>query len=299
MGGGPHYCIATWSLDGRQTSTPAYLAAHDITGLPPDATFYQFSSDTREYEFAGFGDLTYHFNEQFSLSGGLRDGRYGTTVDSAAGFNSQYFVYALYGLSACLRAPTPASAAHYPSAGKTSWKASLTYEPSHDLTLYTTVSTGYRTPVYNALAGSVSTVNPKDLVIPTGATSDNLINYELGLKGRWLDGRLTSNLAGHIDWRNLQIQANRLSDLCVRCSLRPMSARPQRRFGGRDHLHAGERTGAGAERCVERSQGDRTHRAGGANLRGRGGRTSRLTASAGIALRNLHSSVWARTSKDS
>jgi outer membrane receptor protein involved in Fe transport len=109
--------------------------------------------------------------------------------------------------------PTTAFTAHFPSAAKTSWRASLTYERSRDLTLYGTVSTGYRTPVYNSRAGSVSTVNPKDLVIPAGAGSDNLTNYEVGLKGRWLDERLTANLAAYyIDWRNIQIQANRISD---------------------------------------------------------------------------------------
>ena len=65
----------------------------------------------------------------------------------------------------------------------------------------------------DARAGSVSTVNPNDLVIPAGAGSDDLTNYEIGLKGRWLEGRLTANLAAYyIDWRNIQVQANRPSD---------------------------------------------------------------------------------------
>jgi len=56
-------------------------------------------------------------------------------------------------------------------------------------------------------------VNPQDLIIPTGASSDNLKNYELGAKGSWLDGKLITNLALYlIDWRNIQIQANRVSD---------------------------------------------------------------------------------------
>lgn len=77
---------------------------------------------------------------------------------------------------------------------------------------YVTVSTGYRTPVYNARAGNVS-ADPTDLVIPQGARSDDLTNYEIGLKGRWLGGKLTTNLAAYyIDWRNIQVQANRRSD---------------------------------------------------------------------------------------
>ena len=56
-------------------------------------------------------------------------------------------------------------------------------------------------------------VNPRDIVIPQGAASDNLTNYEIGAKGRWLDGRISANLALYwIDWKNIQVQANRVSD---------------------------------------------------------------------------------------
>ena len=211
---GAYYLHRDLWLDGRETSSPAYLAAHGITGLPADATFFKFGSDARAYELAGFGELTYHLTDKVSLTGGLRYGKYATTVDTFAGYNSLYFFYALSGFGGPLAlTPNGTATTQYPSAEKTSWKASLTYEPTRDLTLYTTVSTGYRTPVYNALAGSVSTVNPNDLVIPTGASSDDLTNYEVGLKGRFLEGKLTANLAAYyIDWKNLQVQANRVSD---------------------------------------------------------------------------------------
>jgi outer membrane receptor protein involved in Fe transport len=211
---GGYYLHRDLFLDGREASNPAFLAARGITGLPADGTFTTFPSDTREYELAAYGDLTYHFSHKLSVTGGLRYGRYGATATSYAGFNSAYFTYALFGISGPLAiVPTPPATFHYPSAGKASWKASVTYEPSRNLTAYGTVATGYRTPVYNSRAGSVSTVNPNDLVIPTGAGSDNLINYEVGLKGRWLDGKLTANLAAYyIDWRNIQVQANRQSD---------------------------------------------------------------------------------------
>ena len=72
---------------------------------------------------------------------------------------------------------------------------------------------GFRAPVVNAFAGRPSVVNPNDLVIPSGADTDKIQNYELGAKGRWLDGRLTANLAAYvIDWSDIQVQANRVSD---------------------------------------------------------------------------------------
>jgi outer membrane receptor protein involved in Fe transport len=211
--GGYYLHRDSW-LDGRETSTPAYLAAHGITGLPADGTFTTFPSDSRTYELAGFADLTWHATSQLSVSGGVRYGTYGGTVQTFPGFNSAYFTYALFGISGPLaQVPSAATTTKFPSASKASWKASITYEPSRDLTFYGTVSTGYRTPVYNARAGSVSTVDPTDLVIPAGAGSDNLTNYEVGAKGRFLGGKLTANLAAYyIDWRNIQVQANRQSD---------------------------------------------------------------------------------------
>uniref|UniRef100_B0SWS4 TonB-dependent receptor n=1 Tax=Caulobacter sp. (strain K31) TaxID=366602 RepID=B0SWS4_CAUSK len=212
MAGG-FYLHRDTDLNGEDRSSSAFLTTRRLTGLP-GATFAKFGADTRTYELAGFGELTYHLTDKLSATGGLRYGKYGGTVDTYAGFNTAYFTYALLGFSGPLAlTPSPASTTKYPSAEKASWKASLTYKPSRDLTTYATVSTGYRTPVYNGRAGSVSTVNPSDLVIPAGAGSDNLINYEVGLKGRWLDGKLNANLAAYyIDWKNIQVQANRQSD---------------------------------------------------------------------------------------
>ncbi|MDG2533891.1 TonB-dependent receptor [Sphingomonas sp. HITSZ_GF] len=210
---GGFYMHRDLELAGRYQSTPAYLTAKGITGLT-DSVFQAFGSNTKNYELAGFGELTYHLTDTLSVSGGLRYGKYGATVTTRPGFNTAYFTYALYGIAGPLaKVANAQSTAKYPSAERASWKASLTWRPTRDLTAYATVSTGYRTPVYNARAGSVSVINPADLVIPQGATSDNLTNYEVGLKGRWLGGRLTAALAAYyIDWRNIQVQANRLSD---------------------------------------------------------------------------------------
>jgi len=201
-------------INGVDESSPEFLAARGITGLGPEAVFSRFPSDTRTYELAGFGDLTYHITGKLSVTGGVRYGRYGGTVDTFAGTNTAYFVNALFGIPGPLAInPVPPTTTKYPTAEKASWKASVTYEPSRNMTEYVTISTGYRTPVYNSRAGSVSTVNPNDVVIPTGAGSDGLTNYEVGLKGHWLDSKLTANLAAYyIDWRNIQVQANRQSD---------------------------------------------------------------------------------------
>ena len=215
---GGFYLHRNTDLDGRDLSTQAFLDARHLTGLT-NASFSEFGSVSRTYELAGYGEQTWHVTDTLSATGGLRYGKYGGTVDVKPGFNTQYFVYALYGFPGALDATTGpyakttngASTTHYPSASKASWKASLAYRPNNNLTTYLTVSTGYRTPVYNGRAGSVSAIDPTDLVIPPGASSDNLTNYEVGLKMH--SGILTANLAAYyIDWRNIQVQANRQSD---------------------------------------------------------------------------------------
>ncbi len=281
-------------LDGRDASNPAYLVAHGITGLPADGTFNTFPSDTREYELAGFGELTYHVSRKLALTGGLRYGRYGTTADTYAGFNTAYFTNALFGIPGPLALiPVPAAHYHFPSAGKASWKASISYEPSRNLTAYATVSTGYRTPVFNSQAGSVSTVNPKDIVIPTGAGSDNLTNYEVGLKGRWLDGKLTANLAAYyIDWRNIQVQANREFGFgTVRDQHR---RRGQQGTRGGNYGNADKGSGLRPERLAERRQDYQHHFRAGDHL-GRGqGYAPCLAAPSGCLLRQLQLSLWRR-----
>ena len=94
-----------------------------------------------------------------------------------------------------------------------SHRLSLSWRPTPAVTTYAAVSTGFRPPIVNARAGAVSALDPSDIIIPDGASSDNLTNYELGLKGRWFGGRLAADVAVYwIDWNDIQVQANRVSD---------------------------------------------------------------------------------------
>ncbi len=160
--------------------------------------------------------MTAHLSDRFWLTGGLRYGS--TQVQSftrGGGYNSNYLTLALLGLSNLPVTIVPINYAEglKVKANRLSWKASVSWKPVDSLTTYATVSTGFRTPVVNARAGLASVVDPSDLIIPDGAKSDSVTNYEIGLKGRWFDGDLTANLAAYyIDWKDIQVQANRVSD---------------------------------------------------------------------------------------
>jgi outer membrane receptor protein involved in Fe transport len=66
---------------------------------------------------------------------------------------------------------------------------------------YALVSEGYR-------FGGPNTVIPEPgVVIPSSFRSDSLINYEMGTRTNWLDGRLQLDVTPfYIDWSNIQVQ---------------------------------------------------------------------------------------------
>ncbi len=217
---GGFYLHRRRDVDFFYRSNLDFLAARGLTGLP-DKYFQKLYTHSISKELAGFGELTYRFSDKFWLTGGMRYGETsaqafteaGGYLATAAGFN--YYTYALFGIPANFTTFTPYAAVEGVKAkgSKPSWKASATFKPSDNLTTYATFSTGFRAPIVNARAGAPSLVDPNDIIIPFGATSDSLKSYEVGAKGRWLGGRVSINAAFYlIDWSNIQAQANRVSD---------------------------------------------------------------------------------------
>lgn len=202
-------------VDYAYRSSPEYLTARNITGLP-DEYYQRFGSHFNSSELAGFGELTYRFADNFWVTGGLRYTSTSTQgFTEAGGYNSNYLTLAFFGLTNVPVTITPVAAETglKVTDSQASWKISASWQPSNEITTYATVATGFRSPVVNARAGLVSTIDPTDIVIPDGAVSDSLINYEVGIKGVWLGGDLRVNLAAYyIDWNDIQVQANRVSD---------------------------------------------------------------------------------------
>ncbi|WP_116810564.1 TonB-dependent receptor [Steroidobacter cummioxidans] len=218
-GGKFDWVIGGFFLDRRldvdyfYRSSPEFLAARGITGLP-DEYYQRQYNHTLSHEIAGFGELTYHVNDRFWLTAGLRYASLDSRAYVEGGYNSAYLTNALLGISGPLAmipiAPVKGVKAQE---RRPSYKLSASFQPIPEVTTYATVSTGFRAPVVNGFAGRASLVDPNDLIIPNGAATDKLQNYELGMKATWFGGRLTSNLAAYlIDWSDIQVQANRVSD---------------------------------------------------------------------------------------
>ncbi|MFT6898134.1 MAG: iron complex outermembrane receptor protein [Paraglaciecola sp.] len=75
-------------------------------------------------------------------------------------------------------------------------KASLDWKVNNDILLFTTYSEGFRPPVTNRVGGGKASSQSgvfEDFRIPVYSTTDTLDNYELGIKGDFLDGILRVN----------------------------------------------------------------------------------------------------------
>jgi iron complex outermembrane receptor protein len=217
---GGFYLHRRRDVDYFYRSSLAFLDARGLTGLPDQYYQKQYTHSISE-ELAGFGELTYRFSDKFWLTGGMRYGRTSAQGFTEAGgylataFGQNYFTYALLGIPVNFDTLTPYEAVEGVKASgtKPSWKASASFKPNETVTTYATFSTGFRAPIVNAFAGRASLVNPNDIIIPNGASSDDLKSYEIGAKGRFLNGLVTINAAAYlIDWSNIQAQANRVSD---------------------------------------------------------------------------------------
>lgn len=211
---GGFYFSRKRDVDFGYRSNEAFLTARGITGLP-DEYYQRLYSHSLQHEAAVFGELTYRFTEDFWVTAGLRYG----SIDAQAftepgGYNSNYLINALFGIPGPLTiTPIPEETGIKAEETGPSYRLSASWRPVPSLTAYAAVATGFRAPVVNAFAGRPSLVDPNDLIIPFGADSDDLISYEAGLKGSWMNGLLNASVALYqIDWEGIQIQANRVSD---------------------------------------------------------------------------------------
>ena len=76
------------------------------------------------------------------------------------------------------------------------FKASIDWKANEDLLLFATYSEGFRPPVTNRVGGGLATNQQgafEGFRIPVYSTTDTLKNYEVGMKGDFLDGILRLN----------------------------------------------------------------------------------------------------------
>jgi iron complex outermembrane recepter protein len=163
----------------NQRVTAQFNDGTSIPGLDPLATV-ALPSIYREY--AAFGDVTYKFNGQFDLSGGLRWAR-----------NEQDFKQVSAG-AIVPPADTPGKSAQ----SVVTYSVGPRWHITSDTMAYFRVASGYQPGGPNLLLPGV----------PPSVNADKLTNYEVGLKTLLDDRRLLIDVAAfYIDWKDIQVLA--------------------------------------------------------------------------------------------
>jgi iron complex outermembrane receptor protein len=176
--------IAGYFFTREQVNYPVQfynVVPPSLTPIPGDsADILGVSSPATYKENAFFADLTYYFLDNLNLTLG---GRYSHNQENVITNN---FGFASSGLMTS------------GSSSDTDWTylAALSYEPISGLNTYARIATSYRP------GGPEITPQP-------GYESfkpDSLTNYEVGIKSRWLDRRITANLAVYyMKWKDVQM----------------------------------------------------------------------------------------------
>jgi iron complex outermembrane recepter protein len=157
-------------------------AVNDQTGvIIPGTTIVGMQLGSSFEEFAGYVTATLNVSSQFDIQVG---GRFSHDKISSSEFDYDY------------TGPLDVISGS-PNENPATFNVAPRYHFSNDWMAYARVSSGYRAGGTNA--GLPATVDPT-------YHSDNLINYEGGVKGETADGLLSGTLAVYyIDWRNIQV----------------------------------------------------------------------------------------------
>jgi iron complex outermembrane receptor protein len=135
---------------------------------------------------AAFGNVTFALTDAVKLIGGLRytnDRNHGTLVVSKLPFPA-YALSVLPDYDGTVKADN------------VSGKVGVQFEPSRDLMLYATWSTGFKGPAIDGTAGIIREVRP-----------ETVKSWEIGLKSSFLDGKGNFNIAAYwSNYRNFQAQ---------------------------------------------------------------------------------------------
>jgi outer membrane receptor protein involved in Fe transport len=169
-----------WLLGGYY-SHENYSEIGGLTAGPPG--LFQTDSNYKYNTYAAFAELGYDLTDELNFTVGGRYTKYKTTVD----LNSSIFF-------------VPGVLKRSDRENDFSPRIALNYNYGTG-SVYAQASRGFRLGQVNIPIPTL----PGE-VVPAFFTSDNLWNYEIGAKTRWLDDRLSANIAIYqIDWKDIQV----------------------------------------------------------------------------------------------
>jgi iron complex outermembrane recepter protein len=166
----------------------------------PNNSLAEFEFNIRERQIAGYANLTYSPIPALQIAAGLRE-------SDAPGFYKQNLSAGFFD------GPTPLALKYDTRFTSLTPKVSITYDTSKDSIVYASAGKGDRLGGGNYYVPQA--VCAQDLsnlgltTAPTSYNTDTLWNYEGGVKGRFLDDKLSINSDFYyIDWSNVQQTVN-------------------------------------------------------------------------------------------
>lgn len=167
-----------------------FAAADAATGKVLGVTLL-FNTPGRSYdEYAAFADLTYHFSDRFDVQLGGRESHINITQDQSSVTGP--FTTIFYNTPNPVITPPESS-----SSDTFTYLITPRFKITPDTMIYARLASGYRPGGPNAtVPGAPSEYRP-----------DSTQNYEIGVKAKLLDGRLSLDASLYrIDWKDIQLQ---------------------------------------------------------------------------------------------
>jgi iron complex outermembrane receptor protein len=155
-------------------------------------TFFGRTDSRNTTQYAGFGEATWKVTPALTAVAGIR-----YFTETLNGVQEQTHPFGGFPPDSPNLVPLPDPEETF---NKVTWKENVSYKFSDALLAYETISTGFR-------SGGLNAVSQPFEAIPAAYAPDTLTNFEVGAKGRLLEGLLDYQLDAYfIRWANIQVQ---------------------------------------------------------------------------------------------
>jgi len=187
--------VAVITTNGEGLPTGPFCTANTCDALLyPGAgtTFFGRTDERWTTSYADFGEVTWKATDALTVVAGIR-----YFTESLQGVQTQTHPFGGFPATSTNLVPVADPDETF---NKFTWKANVSYKFSDSLLAYTTVSTGFR-------SGGLNAVSEPFEKIPPAYAPDSLIDFEVGAKGRLMDGLFDyQGDIYFIRWSNIQVQ---------------------------------------------------------------------------------------------